>query len=291
MNYEIELDQVTLKYGRAKALDNITLKLDYGKIYGLLGRNGAGKTSLLSLIASFMEPTSGEVRIGGRKAFEDEEIMPLVGFIYVADYKEESDTVKGMLDSAERYRSLFDREYADYLTDRFQLPTTKKMKDLSKGQQSAVNVTIGLAGRMPITIFDEAYLGMDAPSREIFYKELLEDHERHPRTIILSTHHVSEVDYLFEDAIILHKGKTLLYEPIDILLERGASVTGAKQNVDSFVNGMKILHTEQLGGTKQAMVYGKIPAVKLHEAEKLGLEIGSVSLQQLFIHLTEGGRE
>lgn len=288
MNFDIEMNQVTVRYGDVEALRNISLKLPYGKLYGLLGRNGAGKTTLLSLLGSFLEPTSGTVSIGGIEVFDNEKIMPLVTFVYDSGNRDEHETVKGMLESAERYRPTFDREYANYLVKHFQLELDEPMNQLSKGQQAAARVTIGLANRSPITILDEAYLGMDAPTRETFYKELLEDHSRNPRTVILSTHHVSEVEHLFEEVIILHRGSILLQKPMDQVLECGVSVTGDARAVDGFVEGMQVLQTEQLGGTKRAVVYGKLSDDQLLEASRKGLEIGSVSLQQLFIHLTEG---
>lgn len=289
MSYELECRQVHYSYGKNEVLRDINITLPFGKIYGLFGRNGAGKTTLLTMIGSFMEAKSGEILLDGQPIFEDAERMSAITFVYPANYAEESETVKGMIEGAERYRPNFDRAYADALVKKFNLPLDKRMKELSKGQQSAVNVTIGLANRTPITIFDEAYVGMDAPTREIFYKELLEDHERHPRTMIFSTHHVSEVDHLFEQVIILHQNTVLLHEPIDQLLERGVSITGAAQQVDEFVRNMQVLHHEQLGGTKQVMIYGKLPEDRMQEAKMLGLEVGQVSLQQLFIHLTEEG--
>lgn len=291
MNFDIEMNQVTVRYGDVEALKNISMKLPYGKLYGLLGRNGAGKTTLLSLLGSFLEPTFGTVRIGGMEVFDNEKLMPLVTFIYDSGTRDEHETVKGMLETAERYRPTFDREYANYLVSRFQLQLDQPMKQLSKGQQAAARVTIGLANRSPITILDEAYLGMDAPTREFFYKELLEDHSRNPRTVILSTHHVSEVEHLLEEVIILHRGSILLQETMDQVLECGLSVTGDAQAVDAFVDGMRVLHTEQLGGTKRAMVYGKISDDQLLEASRRGVEIGPVSLQHLFIHLTEGRKK
>lgn len=289
MNVEIKMNQVNVKYKNTHALQDVTLTLPYGKIYGLLGRNGAGKTTMLRLLSSYQRPTSGEVKLGGQHVFENAEMMPLVSLVFEENYAEETERVKGMLEAAERYRPNFDREYADYLVETFKLPLNKRMKDLSKGQQAAVNVTIGLANRTPITLFDEAYNGMDAPTRETFLKELLEDHARHPRTILFSTHHVSEVDYLFEEVIILHEGRVLLHESVDRLLERGVSITGAVQAVDEFISGMQVLQTERLGGMKKATVYGELMMEQLSEARKRGLEVGHISLQDLFIHLT--GRE
>jgi ABC-2 type transport system ATP-binding protein len=286
MSFDIDLNQVTVKYGNFEALKKFSLHLETDKIYGLIGRNGAGKSTLLSLLASFIGPTEGTVKIGGKEPFENEEVMQHVTLVYETNYSDESENVKGMLEAAERYRPNFNREYAEELVKLFNLPLDKQVKQLSSGMQSVLNVTIGLANRALITIFDEAYLGMDAPTREIFYKEVLEDQARHPRTMILSTHLVSEMDYLFEDVIMIHKGNLLLKEPIDQLIERGASITGAAKDVEEFVRDMKQLSTQQLGGTKSIIVYGEMTEAKLNEAGQIGLEVGPVSLQELFIHLT-----
>jgi ABC-2 type transport system ATP-binding protein len=286
MSFGIEMNQVSVKFGNSKALNEISLHLKSNKIYGLIGRNGAGKSTLLSLLASFREPTKGIITIGGKVPFENYEIMRNVTFIYETNYTEESEKVKGMLEAAECYRPNYDREYAMELVKRFKLPLEKPVKKLSRGMQAALNVTIGLASRSKITIFDEVYQGMDAPTREIFYKEVLEDYARHPRTIILSTHLVSDMDYLFEEVVILDKGQILLHQPIDQLMESVSSVTGTAYDVEFFVRSMEHLNTKQLGGTKSVMVYGEISEEKRLEARQKDLDIGPVSLQELFIHLT-----
>jgi ABC-2 type transport system ATP-binding protein len=286
MKFDIDIKGVTVKYGKTEALKDIDLHLESGKIYGLIGRNGAGKSTILSLLASFLEPEEGSITISGKEPFENAEIMSQVTFVYNTDYSDETEKVKGMLEACERYRPTFNKELADELVNLFKIPLTKQIKHLSTGMQSALNVTIGLANRSPITIFDEAYNGMDAPTRELFYQKVLEDYEECPRTIILSTHLVSEMDYLFEEAIFLHNGKVLLKEPVDALMERGASITGSIEDVDAFVSEMKQLSSQQLGGTKSTVVYGEILEEKRQEAIKKGLEVGPVSLQDLFIHLT-----
>lgn len=287
MAAEIKLDNVTLKFGKFEALKDISLTFEAGKIHGLIGRNGAGKTSLLSLIAAFREPTQGKIAIDGEPVFENPEKMLQVAFIYEKDYKDEYETIPGMLEFAERYRPNYDKEYADRLLKRFKLPLDKPVYKLSKGMQSAMNVVIGLASRTPVTIFDEAYLGMDAPAREIFYQEILADQAEYPRTFILSTHLVSEMDYLFDNVVIIDHGRLLLNEDFETISTRGASITGAADKVDALVSGMKVLNEQKLGSTKSVMVYGAIGEREQQEAEQLGLEIGPVSLQDLFIHLTE----
>lgn len=286
MNLDVQFDRVSVTYGSVEAVRDISLRLPAGKIYGLLGRNGAGKTSLLSVLASFREASSGSVTIGGEQPFENANIMREVSFIYDVDYKEETDKIKAAIESVARYRPHFDTGYALELARKFNLPLDKQLKELSKGMQSAYNVCIGLASRSPVTILDEVYLGMDAPSREIFYRELLEDQERHPRTFILSTHLVSEMDYLFEEVIIIHKGRFVLQDDYESLTSRGVSITGPAAKVDEFIRGMKVLNVQQLGSTKAVMVYGELSEEAQLAAHRAGLEIGPISLQDLFIHLT-----
>lgn len=286
MNLDIQFDRLSVVYGDLEAVRNVSLHLPAGKIYGLLGRNGAGKTSLLSVLASFREPSSGSVTVGGEQPFENAKIMKEVSFIYDIDYKDETDKVKAAIESAARHRPHFDTGYALELARKFNLPLDKQLKQLSKGMQSAFNVCIGLASRSPVTILDEVYLGMDAPSREIFYRELLEDQERHPRTFILSTHLVSEMDYLFEEVIIIHKGQFVLQDDYESLTSRGVSITGPAAKVDEYIQGMKVLNVQQLGSTKAVMVYGELSEEAQLAAHRAGLEIGPISLQDLFIHLT-----
>lgn len=287
MTTEIKAENLSLKYSQHTALKDLSFTLSGEKIYGLLGRNGAGKTSLLSIIASFREQTSGSITIMGEAPFENAKMMQQVALIYNKDYKDESDKIKAALEGVARYRPHFDMDYANHLIKRFKLPLDKPIKQFSKGMQSAFNVTIGLACQAPITIFDEAYLGMDAPTREVFYQELRKAQEEHPRMIILSTHLVSEMDYLFDEILMINKGEMVLHEEYESLITRGASVTGETQAVNEFVRSKKILNSQQLGNTKSVMIYGDMAEAERKKANQLGLEVGPISLQDLFIYLTE----
>ncbi|MGN7941690.1 ABC transporter ATP-binding protein [Virgibacillus sp. 6R] len=288
MSMSLEVKNLSLQFGNSYALKDLSFQLNENKIYGLIGRNGAGKTSLLSLFASFREPTSGTVKIAGENPFENARIMQQVNFIFNKDYKDESDSLKNYLESISRYRPNFDMDYANHLVEKFKLQMNKPIKEFSKGMQSAVNVTIGLASRTPITIFDEAYNGMDAPTREIFYQQLLEDQLEHPRMMILSTHLVSEMEHLFDEVLFLNKGELILHEDYETVVTKGTSITGAAETVDAFVQAKKQLNTKQLGNTKSVMIYGEISEAERKAAQANGLELGPISLQDLFIHLTEG---
>src|SRR5699024_3510974 len=255
---QIDAKNIHLKFGREHALQDINFQINEPKIYGLLGRNGAGKTSLLSIIGAFREASSGKVLIDGEEPCENARIMQLVTLMYNKDFSGETDSPAQVIEYINRYRPHFDLEYAKELLKKFKLEDKKAIAKLSTGKQSAFNVVVGLASRSPITIFDEVYLGMDAPARDLFYKELLKDQEAYPRTIILSTHLVSEMDYLFDEVIIIDKGKLLLHETYDALLSRGVTVVGDEESVAAFAKGKKILNEERLGKTKSVTLFGSL---------------------------------
>ena len=255
----------------------------------IVGCNGVGKTTLLSLVASYRPPTQGMVFIDGEEAFENEDKMGQVIFIYPGDYTEETESVSDYVDWIKSYQKEFNSDYVDYLMTRFKIPTDQAVNKLSKGMQSSLQAAIGLASRAPITIFDEAYLSMDAPSREIFYEELLADQERFPRLIIISTHLVSEAEYLFDEVIIMREGKILMHNAYDNLISQGGVVTGLAEEVDEFVTDFNPLNEKRLGIVKAVTVFGESLDKLRKEAQNShpSLEISSVSLQTLFTQLTE----
>lgn len=287
MIYDIEVNRLSLKYKNFEALKDISFALEDRKIYGLIGRNGAGKTSLLSLLASLREATEGSITIAGENPFENAKIMSKVTFVHETNYLEEGYKVGKFLMQATQFYLNYDKEYANYLIKRFKLPMNKPVNKLSKGMQSVLDVIIGLASRAPITIFDEAYLGMDAPTRKIFYQEVLKEQEMNPRIIILSTHLVSEMDYLFDEVLILHKGSLLMKEDYETLVSRGATITGAAEAVDAFVAGKRVIGKQQLGNTKAITIYEENMEKLEHSAREHGLTVGPISLQDLFIYLTD----
>lgn len=294
-NYQVKVRDLFLKYKDFVALKCVSFSLEEAKIYGLIGRNGAGKTSLLSLLASLREPTKGSIMINGVSPMENAEIMQNVAFIHQTDYRDENSTVQAMLEFVSRYRPNYDMEYAQSLVERFKLPAGKDVNKLSQGMQSVLDAIIGLASRAPITIFDEAYLGMDAPSRMIFYQEILDEQARFPRIFILSTHLVSEMDYLFDEVLILHQGRLILKDEYEVLVSRGITLTGSAQEVEEFVQDKNIINVQQLGNTKAVTIFtdnyiGENEELQ-KEAKSRGFEVSQMPLQDLFVHLTKEREE
>jgi ABC-2 type transport system ATP-binding protein len=282
----IEFRDLTVRYGNTVAVDKLALSLPTGKIYGLLGRNGSGKTSLLSVLASYRKASAGSITVDGADPFENAAVARQTTFIRDTLDVIQQDRIAKVLDFTARMRPGWDAGYAARLLDTFELDPRKRVSALSRGQRSSLGVVLGLAARSPLTILDEVYLGMDAVARTAFYRELLADYLEQPRTIILSTHLIEEVADLFERVVIIDHGRLVLHEEADELKGRGVTVIGPGDAVDAFVAGRTVLSEQRLGGVRSATLYGRLEPAEVRRAEAAGLTLGPVGIQDLFVHLT-----
>lgn len=285
--YRVHTEGLGLDYGKTTALSEVTLDLAADRLHGLLGRNGAGKTSLMSVLASLRQASSGTVRVDGQDPFENESVMEDVCLIRESGDLLTDEKLKTNLDYLEAARPHFDRAYADSLVEVFRLDVRKKFQALSRGQSSAFGAIAGLASRAPLTMFDEVHLGMDAPSRQRFYDELLRDFAEHPRTIVLSSHLINEIEHMLETVTILHDGRLLLSSEADDLHSGGATLTGPTAVVNQHTAGQRVVGVRDLGPTRQATIFGDLDEEALAAAQRDGLQVGAVPLQDLFIHLTD----
>ncbi|MEG3614680.1 ABC transporter ATP-binding protein [Isoptericola haloaureus] len=303
------LDDVVVRFGRQRrvtrdggtfredastALDGASLTIRPGTITGVLGRNGAGKTTMLSLLAAYRRPTSGRVAVGAGDdpaAWEDPWENPWatsnVQLVSEGGGVQDDEKLRETLKYYADLRPHWDAEAAERLLDLFEISTRKKPNALSRGKRSAVGAVLGLASRAPLTIFDEVYLGMDAPTRYAFYDEILADYAAHPRTILLSSHLVEEVERLFEDVVVLDGGRVLLAETAEEMARRGFSLTGPTTAVERLAGDRKVLHRQQLGGTVQVTLEGAPDDGTRAAAREAGVELGHLPLQDLFVRLTD----
>ncbi|WP_024357069.1 ABC transporter ATP-binding protein [Leucobacter chironomi] len=272
---------LTRRYRGTVALEDVTLDIEPGVITGLLGRNGAGKTTLMSLITAQDRPSAGTVSVNGRDPFEHADIIEQMCFVrdnqrYPDDYK-----LKHAIRAAAIFYPNWSQEVADRLVELFRIPTKPIVKKFSRGQLSALGIVLGLASRSPITFFDEPYLGLDATARGIFYDELLRDYAAHPRTIILSTHLIDEMDRLLERVIVLDQGRVVRHADVDELRGGAYQVAGKAAAVAEFARERRALSRRTIGGLGTAVIEGVLGDADRAAAAVGGLEITPVSLQDL----------
>lgn len=284
---DVRTEGLAVNHGSVQAVVDADIEWGAGRIHGLLGRNGAGKTTLLSAVASLLPPNSGRVVVDGSDPFEDERLMGQVCLVRESGNVVGDENLRWNIGMQELARPSFDSGWALELLDRFHLKPKSKPDKLSRGQRSAFNAVIGLASRAPVTMFDEVHIGMDAPTRQFFTDLLIEDIAERPRTIVLSSHLINEIEHLLETVTILHKGRVILNAEADDVRSRGVTITGPAARVDEVCRPLTVVGTRDLGPTRQVTAYGDLPDDALQAAERSGLTIGAAPLQELFIHLTE----
>jgi ABC-2 type transport system ATP-binding protein len=277
---------LTKRYGSFTAIDGVDLELEEGRIYGLLGRNGAGKTTIMQLLTGQIFANGGELEVFGRPPAEHADVLRRMCFIAEAQRYPEDFTPAHVFTAAPWFFEHWDAAFAERLVADFRLPLKRRIKKLSRGQLSAVGVIVGLASRAPLTFFDEPYLGLDAVARHIFYDRLLEDYAEHPRTVVLSTHLIDEVANLLEHVILIDEGRILLDRDADEVRGSATSIAGPRAVVDQFVADRPVIGREAIGGLASVTLDGRLDRADRLRAAELGLELAPVSLQQLIVHLT-----
>lgn len=275
----IELKGVTKCYGTTTALDNVSVKFGGGIVYGLLGANGAGKTTMMNLITNRIWADEGEITIDGESAPGNDRALGKVYMMAEANLFPDSMKVDGALKLTKSYYPTFDMDYAMSVAEKFALPTKKKVKALSTGYASIFRLTLALSVNCPYVIFDEPVLGLDAQHRDLFYRLLMEKCAEGEQTVILSTHLIQEAAKLIGHAVIIKNGRILRDADADELSGAAYQVSGPAAAVDNYLRGRHVLSVNSLGGLKTACVEGA------PDGAPEGLEISGMDLQDYFIGL------
>jgi ABC-2 type transport system ATP-binding protein len=286
MTAVIEVTGLTKRYRETLAVDDVSFTIEKDTIYGLLGRNGAGKTTVMSILTAQNFATSGDVRVFGENPYENAKVLGRMCFVRESQKYPDDAKPSHAFKMARLFFPNWSQELADRLIDDFQLPN-RRIKKLSRGQLSAVGVIIGLASRAEVTFFDEPYLGLDAVARQIFYDRLLEDYTEHPRTVILSSHLIDEVSNLIERVLVIDRGRIIMDEETDAVRDRAANIVGDSAAVEAFTRGREVIHRESLGRVSSVTVVGALTPADREQLAEAGLEAGPVSLQQLIVRTTQ----
>lgn len=283
---KIEANHLTKQYKENYALKNLTFTLNEPIIYGLLGRNGAGKTTFMEILAGHIRSTSGSITVNNEDPFDNREAMRKICLIKEGDNFQKEMKIKEVLKLCAFFYPKWDVELASQLVDTFKLNRNAKVKTLSKGMSSALGIIVGLASKAPITIFDEPYIGLDAAARKKFYEILIVEYEAEPRMVIFSTHLIDEASQLFEEVLIFQDGALRLQEKAEHLREQTYAVSGPKDIVETYIADKQVMKRENLVGMSKVYIYGVQESVLPR-----GLSEEGVAMEEIMIYLTEKGEE
>lgn len=283
-------ENIVKNYKDKKVLEGVNLTIEQGKIYGLIGRNGVGKTTLLSILTAQNAATSGKVFCDGEPVWENRRALDHLCFSReintMTPIGPNNLKIKEYFRMAKALYPNWDQQWAEELITHFGISIKKRINKLSKGMLSMVTIAIGLASKADITILDEPVAGLDVVAREDFYRMLVEEHAQTGRTFIISTHIIEEAAGVFEEVIFLDRGNVLLKENTEHLLNRACHVSGNQEDVDAATEGLACYHAESMGRSKGVTVL-----LEDGQALKDGYDVTvqPLSLQNLFVALC--GRE
>ncbi|KIY22437.1 ABC transporter ATP-binding protein [Mesobacillus subterraneus] len=283
----LKFNKVTKIYGKKKVLDELTFSIGENKITGLIGRNGAGKTTMLQIAAGFIRESSGEVRVFGESPFNNLSVSANMVMVDNDMNLPASLSLDELLDSAASFYPNWDMKLARNLMSYFRLDLKQHHTGLSKGMKNTFHAILGLASRCPLTIFDEPTNGMDAGVRKDFYRALLKDYLANPRTIIISSHHLNEVEDLLEDILVLKDGRQLLHMTVEDMREYAVIVSGRDDMLNDWLSGHELFHRNSTDfGKSYALIRNNLSEGQITSAMNKGLKFSTISNEDLCLYLT-----
>jgi ABC-2 type transport system ATP-binding protein len=216
----IELRGVTRRFGRKRALDDVSLAVPRGTVFGLVGENGAGKTTLIRHVLGLLRAQEGSVRVFGRDPVRDP-----VGVLGRVGYLSEENDLPGWMRVGEllRYTQAFypgwDEAYAEELRQTFALDPAACIKELSKGQRARAGLVAALAHRPALLVLDEPSSGLDPVVRRDILGAIIRTIAQQGRTVLFSSHLLDEVERVSDHVAMLHRGRVVFSAALDDIKE------------------------------------------------------------------------
>ena len=211
----LEVKNLTFGYNKKQnVLENLSLKFENGGVYGLLGKNGTGKSTLLYLIMGLLRPKSGQVEMDGVNTFDrNPEILKQM-FIVPEEYDMPNTTLEKYVKAIRPFYPNFDEQILKDCLEVFEMPMEVNMKDLSMGQKKKIYISLALAIRAKVLVMDEPTNGLDIPAKSQFRKAITRG-MGDDQIILISTHQVKDVEQIIDHVTIINNNQVLMNEPLD----------------------------------------------------------------------------
>lgn len=272
----IQASGVTVRYGKRTAVDDVTLVVAEGSVYALLGRNGAGKSSLVRCLLGQLKPDAGRIDVLGEDVWKRRDtLMDRIGIV-----GEEPDAPPDMRvrDLAAFCAKLYSRWRQDSFAariDRFAIDPKSRFGELSKGQRKQVTLALALAGSPELLILDDPTLGLDVVARKSLFEEVIADMADHGITVLITTHDLDAVEPIADRVGILRDGRLVLDEELETLKSRFRRIRVAGGVVGAFETAS--VRPWGSGGTEAVVTnYDDERAVP-------NADVSAMSLEEIFI--------
>jgi ABC-2 type transport system ATP-binding protein len=282
MSAVISAKGLTKRYGKQTAVDNISFEIPAGRIVGLIGPNGSGKTTTLKAALGLV-PFEGELSVLGLDPrTQRDALMQDVCFIADVAILPRWLRVSEAIDFVAGVHPRFDREKAERYLAHTKLKPSMKVKAMSKGMVVQLHLALVMAIDAKLLVLDEPTLGLDIIYRKQFYQNLLEDYFDEAKTIIITTHQVEEVEHILTDLMFIQDGKIVLAASMDEVGERYTEVMVPYDKVNA-ANALQPIDRRTVFG-KSVMLFDGVPRTQL---SAIG-ETRNISVADLFVATMKG---
>lgn len=280
----IEVSHVTKTFGRKRALNDLSLTVPQGAVYGLVGSNGAGKTTVLRHLMGIYRPDSGAVKIGGLPVYENPDVKRRIGYIPDDLSVLGSETIT---DLARFYRAVyprFDAERFAALREVFRLDERTPLRRFSKGMQKHAAFWLALCMRPDYLVLDEPVDGLDPVMRRQIWSLVVEDVAGYGMTVLVSSHNLRELEDICDHVGIMHEGQMLVERALSDLQDNFVKVQLVTEN--PLPEGLSILHESTLGRVRTLIVRGEphVVADKIGTSAPMFCDLLPLSLEEIFIY-------
>ncbi len=221
MSAVLSVEDLSVSYGRRRALDGIRLEAERGSVFALLGRNGAGKSSLVRCLLGLQKPQGGRVLLFGEDAWSKRDrVLARVGVVPEEPDAPPEMTARELIAFCGALYPTWSDEEAEERLRRLEVPLELAFGHLSKGQKGAVMLALALASQPELLVLDDPTLGLDVVARRALYDELIGELADRGTTVFVTTHDLAGIEALADRVAVLHDARLAVDEPMDSLKER-----------------------------------------------------------------------
>ena len=213
----LEVKNVSKSFDKKNIIKKISFNIEEGKIVGLLGKNGSGKSTILKMINDLLTLDSGEILVNGIPV--SDQTKSLISFLPERTYLERDQTIEQVFKYFEDFYDDFDRKKAEKLLKDLDLDLKESLSKMSKGMQEKLQLILVMSRRAKLYILDEPLGGVDPSTREYILKTILSNFEDNS-SLLITTHLVADIEKILDEVIFIDKGKIILNENADTLRKK-----------------------------------------------------------------------
>lgn len=286
----ISTENLTKTFSEFKALDSITCDIQDGSIYGMVGSNGAGKSTFLRLITGVYKPDNGNVFIDGKPVWENPEVKKHIAYVPDELYFLQGASINRMEKMYKSFYPTFSVEKCRKLTKLFELDPKKPLNTFSKGMRRQAATLLALAIQPDYIFFDETFDGLDPVMRNLVKKLICDDVIDRNATAVITSHSLRELEDICDQLALLHKGGLVLQSDVEHLKTKQYKIQAAfphNYEKDDFINmGIEVQRFTRQGSVINMIVKSDRETAHkvLHSLNPILLEILPLSLEEVFTY-------